>query len=148
MDIDLTTPALLFPAISLLMLGYTNRFLSIAGVIRALHDDALRDPSGARAQQVSLLRGRIVLIKYMQTLGSAAFLLCACTMYALYVGAPTIGAVLFGSALLVLCASLVCALLEALRSTDAIEVEISDLERGDLRAPSARRADASDGRFP
>ena len=38
MEITLTTPSLLFPAISLLMLAYTNRFLTLATIIRGLHD--------------------------------------------------------------------------------------------------------------
>lgn len=37
MEISLTTPALLFPAISLLLLAYTNRFLTLAGLIRNLY---------------------------------------------------------------------------------------------------------------
>ena len=36
MEIDISTPALLFSAISLLILAYTNRFLTIAQIIRNL----------------------------------------------------------------------------------------------------------------
>jgi hypothetical protein len=36
-QLSLTTPALLFSAISLLLLAYTNRFLAYASVVRNLH---------------------------------------------------------------------------------------------------------------
>ena len=41
-ELSLTTPALLFSAISLIMLAYTNRFLAYAAVIRNLHDIYLK----------------------------------------------------------------------------------------------------------
>lgn len=154
MEMTLTTPALLFPAISLLMLAYTNRFLTLAQVIRALHDHALNDPLGARAQQIRVMRRRLALIKAMQLLGGASFLVCTLSMFSLLLGHGPTGMVLFGIALLALCGSLVCSLWEVLMSTDAIEIEIADLELG---AAGERRAVAAhlpategpgDGAFP
>ena len=148
LSMTLTTPALLFPAISLLMLAYTNRFLTLAQVIRALYSTAAGDPHGARARQVHVLRRRLALIKYMQLLGGASFLVCTLSMFALFVGSAMVGALLLGVALLALCASLVCSLLEVLMSTDAIEIEIADLEVD--RGPRHREAGegAADGSFP
>ena len=66
--LDLTTPSLLFSAISLILLAYTNRFLSYASVVRALkekhqqtHDP--KDPFHAniRNTQFAALRDRYVL---------------------------------------------------------------------------------------
>jgi hypothetical protein len=37
MELPITTPALLFPAISLLMISYTARFLHLANLARSLH---------------------------------------------------------------------------------------------------------------
>jgi hypothetical protein len=141
LSMSLTTPALLFPAISLLLLAYTNRFLTLAQVIRTLHSAAAADPHGGRARQVQVLRRRLGLIKHMQLLGGASFLVCTLSMFALFVGYPMVGALLLGVALLALCASLVCSLLEVLMSTDAIEIEIADLEFD--TAP--RRRDVGDG---
>ncbi|MBX3687714.1 MAG: DUF2721 domain-containing protein, partial [Rhodocyclaceae bacterium] len=73
---NITTPALLFPAISLLLLAYTNRFLSLAQVIRQLHSSPERG-TPVVDRQIPGLKLRIVMIKYMQGLGVLSFLLCA-----------------------------------------------------------------------
>ena len=126
---DLTTPALLFPAISLLLLAYTNRFLTLAQVIRQLH--ALPDRRAPVVQrQVAGLKRRIVLTKYMQGFGVLSFLLCALSMLALFLHEPLPGKALFGISLLSLAVSLVLSLLEVLLSTNALAVVVEDLERG------------------
>lgn len=125
---DLTTPALLFPAISLLLLAYTNRFLTLAQVIRQLH--ALPDRRAPVVQrQVAGLKRRITLTKYMQGFGVLSFLLCALSMLSLFVHEPLPGKVLFGISLLSLAVSLVLSLLEVLISTNALAVVVEDLER-------------------
>ncbi len=159
LEMPLTTPALLFPAISLLMLAYTNRFLTLAQVIRALYSTAAGDPTGARARQIRVLRRRLAFIKYMQLLGGASFLICTVSMFALFLGNTVAGALLFGVALLALCGSLVCSLLEVTMSTDAIEIEIADLEVAADPVPGGARAvprepaspsasESRDGSFP
>jgi hypothetical protein len=87
MEINLNTPALLFPAISLLLLAYTNRFLAIANVVRKLHDDFVlgKDKENAR-KQISNLRQRLKYIRLMQGAGVFSFLLCVACMYSIYNG--------------------------------------------------------------
>ena len=82
---DLTTPALLFPAISLLLLAYTNRFLVTAQLIRQLH---VKYQDGARdevTRQISNLRQRVLLIQRMQAMGVLSFLLCALSMLLVFI---------------------------------------------------------------
>jgi len=125
---DLTTPALLFPAISLLLLAYTNRFLTLAQVIRQLHASSDRKAPVVQ-RQVAGLKRRIVLTKYMQGFGVSSFLLCALSMFALFVHETGAGKALFGTSLLFLAVSLVLSLLEVLISTNALSVVVEDLER-------------------
>jgi hypothetical protein len=69
MEINLTTPALLFPTVSLLMLAYTNRFLTIATIIRNLHDRYREDQNENLLGQIANLRFRVYLIRNMQIFG-------------------------------------------------------------------------------
>ncbi|WP_303786295.1 DUF2721 domain-containing protein [Azovibrio restrictus] len=125
---ELTTPALLFPAISLLLLAYTNRFLSLAQVIRQLHASEDRQAPVVR-RQIPGLKRRIVLIQYMQGFGVLSFLLCALSMFALFIHGQTPGKVLFGTSILALAVSLVLSLVEVLISTNALAVVVEDLEQ-------------------
>ena len=85
MEISFTTPALLFPAISLLLLAYTNRFLALANLVRKLHDEYKRgEQSKIILQQIHSLRLRLRLVRYMQGLGVLSFLFCVITMYTIY----------------------------------------------------------------
>lgn len=127
---DLTTPALLFPAISLLLLAYTNRFLTLAQVIRQLHASPDRKAPVVQ-RQVAGLKRRITLTKYMQGFGVSSFLLCALSMFALFVHEAGAGKALFGTSLLFLAVSLILSLLEVLISTNALAVVVEDLERED-----------------
>lgn len=124
---DITTPALLFPAISLLMLAYTNRFLTLATVIRGLH--ASRDPHAPIVlRQIPGLKHRIVLIKYMQGFGVLSFLLCALSMFGLYLNEVQAGKWMFGASLLALVISLLMSLAEVLISTNALSIVVEDIE--------------------
>ena len=69
MEIDLTTPALLFSAISLIMLAYTNRFLSYAQLVRTLKEQYMENPSSVKAAQIANLRKRLYLTRAMQVAG-------------------------------------------------------------------------------
>lgn len=125
---DLTTPALLFPAISLLLLAYTNRFLTLAQVIRQLHA-SLGHGSGVVMRQIPGLKRRIQLIQYMQSFGVLSFLLCALSMLALFLHGEAAGQVLFGASIIALAVSLVLSLVEVLISTNALSIVVEDLER-------------------
>ena len=85
MEITFNTPALLFPAISLLLLAYTNRYLALANLIRKLHDEYMRgEKKNHLLQQIKILRVRINLVRLMQGLGVFSFLCCVVTMYGVY----------------------------------------------------------------
>lgn len=129
MEITFNTPALLFPAISLLLLAYTNRYLALANLIRKLHDEYMRGEKKAHLlQQIRILRTRINLVRSMQALGVFSFLCCVVTMYGVYQLWETITHYIFALSLLSLLASLVISLLEISQSTKALEWELSDME--------------------
>ncbi|QID16698.1 DUF2721 domain-containing protein [Nitrogeniibacter mangrovi] len=124
---DITTPALLFPAISLLLLAYTNRFLTLAQLIRQLAADHGNPVLVAR--QIPGLKRRIGLIKYMQSFGVVSFLLCALSMLAIYAGRSPLGNGLFGLSIVTLAVSLLLSLGEVVISTQALSVVVEDIER-------------------
>ncbi|MFN2362090.1 MAG: DUF2721 domain-containing protein [Marinobacter sp.] len=124
----LTTPALLFPAISLLLLAYTNRFLVLAQLIRQLKQMDTEEDHALIARQISMLRKRIVLTKRMQTYGVLSFFLCTMSMFVLFVGAELTGAIAFGISLILLSVSLLYSLYEIVISTNAINVELESFE--------------------
>src|SRR5471032_768597 len=86
MEINITTPAVLFPAVSLLLLAYTNRFLALASVIRRLHADYKVAPSPQYLRQIESLRWRIRLVRNMQFCGVLSLLLCTVCMFLLFCG--------------------------------------------------------------
>ena len=129
----LTTPALLFPAISLLLLAYTNRFLVLAQVIRKLVDAERSGHQEAHTRQIVLLRQRIVLTKRMQVAGVTSFLLCTLAMFAVFLSLELLGKVLFGISLITLSISLVFSLWEVMISTNALNVQLQDLESSDRK---------------
>ena len=125
---DLTTPALLFPAISLLLLAYTNRFLVLAQLIRKLKDMDTEEDHALIERQLSALRKRIVLTKRMQAFGVLSFLLCTVSMFLLFLQLEQPGVVAFGVSLVLLSLSLVYSLWEIQISTNAINVELENFE--------------------
>ena len=127
---NVTTPALLFPAISLLFLAYTNRFLVLAQLIRQLHDREGGRPRHMVCRQIGSLRKRITLIRWMQGLGVLAFVLCAVSMFLLFISMTVPAEVFFGLSILLLVVSLLISLWEIVISTQAIEIELEDLECG------------------
>jgi hypothetical protein len=128
MDISLTTPALLFPAISLLMLAYTNRFLTLANLIRTLHADHQRTPNPYLIREISHLRYRIRLIRDMQLLGVSSFLLCVICMLVLLANQTQLGSVLFGVSLILMMLSLALSVREVQVSVDALSLHLRDIE--------------------
>lgn len=129
MDLTLTTPALLFPAISLLLLAYTNRFLTLASLIRELHRSYKANPDEIVFAQLSNLRYRVRLIRDMQIFGVSSFFGCTLSMFAIFSGQKMIGEVLFGASLVLLMVSLVLSLREVQVSIGALNLRLSDLEK-------------------
>lgn len=130
MELSITTPALLFPAISLLMLAYTNRFLALANLIRNLHDKYKKDPDQKHIiQQIRNLRTRIRLIRSMQALGVISFLFCVVCMYCIFRNWSNASYIIFAISIAAFMVSLVLSLFEISLSTKALELELSDLEK-------------------
>lgn len=128
MEITLTTPALLFPAISLLLLAYTNRFLAIASIIRQLHKMYMEDPKSVLEGQLKNLRLRLFLIRAMQFVGVASLFLCVLAMFFIYLKIGQWGSYIFGISLVFLLLSLFISLREIQLSTKALEIELSGME--------------------
>ncbi|HET9905544.1 MAG TPA: DUF2721 domain-containing protein [Anaerolineales bacterium] len=128
MDITLTTPGLLFPAVSLLLLAYTNRFLTLATIIRSLHDryHASRDEN--LLHQIDNLRYRIRLIRNMQIYGVLSLIFCVISMLALFAGWLVAGQWSFAIAMLLMIASLAISLRELQISGGALDLLLKDME--------------------
>ena len=129
MDINITTPALLFPAISLLLLAYTNRFLTLSSLIRSLKTQYINDHHPGKIKQIENLRRRVLLIRNMQACGIASFLMCVISMFALYVNHQLLANALFGVSLILLMVSLLISLREIMMSGNALAIELKDLEK-------------------
>lgn len=129
MEITFTTPALLFPAISLLLLAFTNRFLAVASLIRQLHSKFISDPKkGVLKGQIDNLRKRLDLIRRMQIFSVMSFFCCVLSMFFIYWNAINIAGYIFGLSMVLLLISLGISLREVQISTRALEMELSDME--------------------
>ena len=129
MLLDITTPALLFPAITLLLLAYTNRFLAIATLIRNLHKQHLNDRDHTIIiHQIKNLRRRLNMIRYMQAFGILSFLLVVLCMFLLFREFHILARYMFAASLMALLVSLGISLVETQISTQALNLELSDME--------------------
>lgn len=128
MELTLTTPALLFPAISLLLLAYTNRFLTLAALTRDLYGRYREKPDTRIKGQLVNLRYRIGIIRNMQIFGVSSFFGCVLCMFLLFAGFETISTWVFGASLVLLLISLGLSLRELMVSIDALMLQISDLD--------------------
>jgi hypothetical protein len=136
--LTLTTPALLFSAISLLLLAYTNRFLAYASVVRGLHarykenqskmEPGQTNPETLIVGQIQNLRKRLVLTRTMQLLGIGSLLLCVLCMFLVYIDLQLPAEIIFGIALLMLIVSLAISMREIQISVKALDLHISDME--------------------
>lgn len=125
MEFSISTPALLFPALSLLLLVYTNRFLAIAQLARMLHrQDQNRF---GKNEQIKNLKYRLEMAKWMQMFGVMSILLCTLAMFGLFLGYTDISKRIFGVSMFVMCISLGISLIEMSISTKALNLELNDL---------------------
>ena len=127
-ELTLTTPALLFSAISLIMLAYTNRFLAYAAVIRNLHGIYLEKKEVSLLRQIKNLKLRLTLTTWMQIFGISSLLFCVVTMFLIYVHLNTTAVWVFGFALILLIISLSLLIKEIQISTQALQHHIADIE--------------------
>jgi hypothetical protein len=129
MDISINTPALLFPAISLVMLAYTNRFLALSNRVRSLHDKYQNHEQKLIIHgQIKNLRYRLKLIKNMQALGVVTFLGSILSMFLVYIDKADAASIVFVISLLSFSFSLLLSFIEIQLSTKALELELSDME--------------------
>ncbi|MCK9239684.1 DUF2721 domain-containing protein [Desulfocurvus sp.] len=129
LDITVTTPALLFPAISLLLLAYTNRFLVITSRIRELHDRYCSEGGDSQLRQIDALRTRLYLIRSMQGFGVFSLFTCVLCMFTLFGGWTAVGHALFGLSMILLMISLAQSLREIAISVNAMNILLADMER-------------------
>ena len=129
-ELTLTTPALLFSAISLIMLAYTNRFIAYAAIIRNLHDKYLQQKDERLIKQIKNLKQRLYLTQAMQITGISSLLLCVLTMFLIFIEQQMVAVWVFGIALILLIASLALLIKEIQISVKALEHHISDIENG------------------
>jgi len=127
-ELTLTTPALLFSAISLIMLAYTNRFLAYAAVIRNLHDKYLEKMDESLIQQIKNLKLRLYLTRWMQIFGITSLLLCVLTMFLIYIDQQIVAVWVFGIALVLLIISLALLIKEIHISAQALKLHLRDIE--------------------
>jgi hypothetical protein len=127
--LTISTPALLFPAVSLLFLAYTNRFLHLAALVRQLHRDWTERQDDCLRAQIDNMRKRLALIRWMQLLGAVSILHCVVAMVAVMLEAEPAGWIAFLAALLFMGGSLVCLILEIACSGGALKILLDRVER-------------------
>lgn len=118
-EFSLVTPTLLFSAVSLIMLAYTNRFLSYAQLVRNLKDKYVKDRSEVTAAQIANLRKRLNLTRSMQILGISSLFCCVVSMFFCFISLRVTAIIIFGIALLLLISSLGLSIRELVISTRA-----------------------------
>ena len=128
MEITLTTPALLFPAISLLLVAYTNRFNTIGGRIRKLHSQYKETHDAVLIYQIDSLRKRVNIIKNMQAFGVASLFLCVLCLFIIFAGYLFVGEVIFGLSLVFMMVSLGLSFWEISLSVHALNILLSNMQ--------------------
>lgn len=128
-ELTLTTPTLLFSAVSLILLAYTNRFLSYAQLVRTLKEQYIQQHSEVTAAQIDNLRKRLYLTRAMQVLGISSLFFCVISMFLIYINLHELSVYIFGLALLLLIASLGISIWEIHISVKALEIHLKDMEK-------------------
>lgn len=126
-ELPISTPSLLFPAISLLLLAYTNRFLGLSAVVRTLHATWRTSGDPLLVEQIANLRTRIGIIKRMQSFGILSILLCTLSMTSLFLGFQLGGQIIFASSLVTMIFSLALSLREIAMSGTALDLLLHDI---------------------
>ncbi|OIN59639.1 DUF2721 domain-containing protein [Arsenicibacter rosenii] len=135
MELTVSTPAILFSTVSLLMIAFTNRFLAIASLIRDLHEKFRTNPDSVYVAQIQNLHRRLFLIRNMQIISILSLLLSAICMLVIFQGSQPAARWLFVSALLLQIVALGISVVEISISINALKIELSDIEH-ELTYPS------------
>lgn len=133
MNLEISTPALLFPAISLLFLSYTNRFLHLSALIRNLHRDWMEHKDSLLMRQIENLRKRLTLIRAMQLLGAVSLLLCVISMVSVIGEQRVVALVAFSTALVLMGLSLASLVWEVWISGGALRILLSAMEDAETK---------------
>jgi len=128
MDFNLQTPTLLFSAISLLMLAYTNRFVVIANLIRELYAQHIKEPTDITFDQLANLRKRMRIIRNMQIFGGASFFFSVLSLLLLFANLDFIAKIAFGTSIIMLLVSLILLLMELQISVHALNIQLKDFD--------------------
>lgn len=131
MTLDVSTPALLFPAISLLFLSFTNRFLHLSALVRSLHSSWKNDHDEMTRAQIENLRRRLTLIRWMQLLGAVSLFLCVASMLSILAESMWLAKGCFGVALALMAGSLACLVKEITMSGGALEIMLKAMQEGE-----------------
>lgn len=156
-ELTLSTPSILFSAISLILLAYTNRFLSYAQLVRTLKADYDKNPSTITHLQLANLRRRLYMARSMQLFGVSSLLLCVVCTFLIYIGLQMIAVYTFGIALVLLTISLGISIRELLISVRALELHLDSFERmktltatsgreGNIETPRRRKGTSEEHR--
>lgn len=127
MELTIGTPALLFSATSLILLAYTNRFLTIAQIIRSLKKQYAENENSTTLLEIENLNLRLTLIRYMQMCGVLSLFLSVFAMLLLFLDGVQPGIYVFGLSLLLLLVSLGISFWEISISVKALRLNLSDL---------------------
>jgi len=127
MNLQIETPALLFSATSLILLAYTNRFLTIAQIVRGLKKNYEDNKTKSVLLEIKNLNLRLSLIRYMQLFGVLSLFLSVFAMLVLYLKQEIVGVYIFGGSLLCLLISLGISFWEISISVQALRVHLKDL---------------------
>ena len=128
-ELTLITPSVLFSAVSLILLAYTNRFLAYAQLVRTLKDRYEQDRSAVTQAQIENLRKRLNLSRLMQVFGTVSLFLCVVTMFVIYIGLSLTAIWIFGLALLALIVSLGLSIWEIIISSRALELYLRNMKQ-------------------
>jgi hypothetical protein len=128
-ELTLTTPAVLFSAISLIMLAYTNRFLAYTTLVRNLKDRYDEQPNENYLAQIETLRLRLKLTRWMQAIGTSSLFLCVLSMFVIYIGQNLLAVYIFGIALLLLIVSLGLSVWEIEISSKSLDLHLRNLKK-------------------
>ena len=130
-ELNLTTPSLLFSAISLILLAYTNRFLSYASVVRSLNEKYQENPDKdpTTLNQIRNFVLRLRLIRAMQTLGAGSLIFCLAAMFFYFINLTLPAEIFFGIGMVMLVCSLGLCIWEVQISTEAISLHLQNIRR-------------------
>ena len=127
-ELNITTPALMFSAVSLILLAYTNRFLAYAQIVRNLYAEFQKNKDIVLKNQIKNLRKRLYLIRAMQIFGVVSLFLSMASMLLLYLNLKSAGGIAFAFGLIFMIFSLFVSLWEIQISIRALDLHLKNME--------------------